>query len=204
MLQPIHRWLTDLEQTACGQRRTHGLRRPLVVRGWQAVTCKRCLGSIHWKLAQLQCQQPGSQEEPQGHSRQSGGCHQFATPKPAEVRCAQRRCLSPLCACRIPFEIFPPSSGACPDRAPPHLAGLTAQRPGDGRADGGGGAHMPFEFPLRAARGGQTVGARDACKDHRRAGSGSHDPAHARRGGRPRPQGKAGGPWASSMGRSQS
>jgi hypothetical protein len=24
------------------------------------VTCKRCLGSIHWKLAQLQCQQPGS------------------------------------------------------------------------------------------------------------------------------------------------
>jgi hypothetical protein len=60
MLQPIHRWLTDLEQTACGQRRTHGLRRPLVVRGWQAVTCKRCLGSIHWKLAQLQCQQPGS------------------------------------------------------------------------------------------------------------------------------------------------
>ena len=67
MRQPIHRWLTDLEQTACGQRRTHGLRRPLVVRGWQAVTCKRCLGSIHWKLAQLQCQQPGSQEEPQGH-----------------------------------------------------------------------------------------------------------------------------------------
>ena len=67
MRQPIHRWLTDLEHTACGQRRTHGLRRPLVVRGWQDVTCQRCLGSIHWKLAQLQRQQPGSQEAPQGH-----------------------------------------------------------------------------------------------------------------------------------------
>jgi len=64
MRQPIHRWLTDLEHTACGQRRTHGLRRPLVVRGWQDVTCQRCLGSIHSKLAQLQRQQPGSQGEP--------------------------------------------------------------------------------------------------------------------------------------------
>ena len=69
MLQPIHRWLTDLEQTACGQRRTHGQRRPLVVRGWQDVTCQRCLGSIHWKLAQLQRQQPESLGEPQGDSR---------------------------------------------------------------------------------------------------------------------------------------
>jgi len=69
MLQPIHRWLTELEQTACGQRRTHGQRRPLVVRGWQDVTCQRCLGSIHWKLAQLQRQQPESLGEPQGDSR---------------------------------------------------------------------------------------------------------------------------------------
>ena len=68
MLQPIHRWLTDLEQTACGQRRPHGRRRPLVVRGWQDVTCKRCLGSIHAKLAQLQRQQPGSPGAPQGHA----------------------------------------------------------------------------------------------------------------------------------------
>jgi hypothetical protein len=68
MLQPIHRWLTDLEHTACGQRRTHGRRRPLVVRGWQDVTCQRCLGSIHAKLARLQRQQPGSPGEPQGHA----------------------------------------------------------------------------------------------------------------------------------------
>jgi hypothetical protein len=67
--QPIHRWLTDLEHTACGQRQTPGRRRPLVVRGWQDVTCQRCLGSIHWKLALLQRQQPGSQEAPQGHRR---------------------------------------------------------------------------------------------------------------------------------------
>ena len=67
MRQPIHRWLTDLEHTACGQRRTHGLRRPLVVRGWQDVTCQRCLGSIHFKLEQLQRQPPGSPAEPQGH-----------------------------------------------------------------------------------------------------------------------------------------
>ena len=63
MLHPIHRWLTDLEHTACG------LRRPHVVRGWQDVTCQRCLGSIHFKLEQLQRQQPGSQGEPQGHPR---------------------------------------------------------------------------------------------------------------------------------------
>lgn len=69
MLQPIHRWLTDLEHTACGQRRAPGLRRPLVVRGWPDVTCKRCLGSIHCKLEQLQRQQPGSQGEPQGPAR---------------------------------------------------------------------------------------------------------------------------------------
>jgi len=42
----IHRWLADLEHTACG------LRRPHVVRGWQEVTCQRCLGSIHAKLTQ--------------------------------------------------------------------------------------------------------------------------------------------------------
>ena len=51
MLHPIHRWLTDLEHTACG------LRCPRVVRGWQDVTCQRCLGSIHFKLEQLQRQQ---------------------------------------------------------------------------------------------------------------------------------------------------
>jgi hypothetical protein len=48
----IHRWLTDLEHTACG------LRRPHAVRGWREVTCQRCLGSIHAKLAQLQRQPP--------------------------------------------------------------------------------------------------------------------------------------------------
>ena len=69
MLPPIHRWLTDLEHTACGQQRTHRRRRPLVVRGWQDVTCKRCLGSIHYKLEQLQRQQSRSQGEPQGHPR---------------------------------------------------------------------------------------------------------------------------------------
>jgi hypothetical protein len=69
VLQLIHRWLTDLEHTACGQRRPHGWRRPLVVRGWPDVTCKRCLGSIHCKLAQLQRQQPGSPGEPQRHPR---------------------------------------------------------------------------------------------------------------------------------------
>jgi hypothetical protein len=66
MRHPIHRWLTDLEHTACGQRRPHGPRRPLVVRGWQDVTCKRCLSSIHWKLAQLQRQRPESPGAPQG------------------------------------------------------------------------------------------------------------------------------------------
>jgi hypothetical protein len=69
MRHPIHRWLTDLEHTACGQRQTPILRRPLVVRGWRDVTCKRCLGSIHCKLAQLQRQQSGSPGEPQGHPR---------------------------------------------------------------------------------------------------------------------------------------
>jgi len=68
VLHPIHRWLTDLEHTACGQRRTPGRRRPLVVRGWPDVTCQRCLGSIHAKLAQLQRQQPGSPGEPQGYA----------------------------------------------------------------------------------------------------------------------------------------
>jgi hypothetical protein len=63
----IHRWLTDLEHTACG------LRRPHAVRGWREVTCQRCLGSIHAKLAQLQRQPPESPRAPQGHSRQSGG-----------------------------------------------------------------------------------------------------------------------------------
>jgi len=69
MRHPIHRWLTDLEQTACGQQRTPSRRRPLVVRGWQDVTCLRCLGSIHCKLAQLQRQPPESPAEPQGHPR---------------------------------------------------------------------------------------------------------------------------------------
>jgi len=69
VLYPIHRWLTELEHTACGQRRTPGRRRPLVVRGWPDVTCQRCLGSIHAKLAQLQRQQPRSPGELQGHPR---------------------------------------------------------------------------------------------------------------------------------------
>jgi hypothetical protein len=60
----IHRWLTELEHTACG------LQRPRVVRGWQEVTCQRCLGSIHAKLAQLQRQQSESHHEPRGHPRQ--------------------------------------------------------------------------------------------------------------------------------------
>jgi hypothetical protein len=47
-----HRWLTDLEHTACG------LRRPHAVRGWREVTCQRCLGSIHAKLVQWQQQPP--------------------------------------------------------------------------------------------------------------------------------------------------
>ena len=51
MPHSIHRWLTDLEHTACG------LRRPHAVRGWREVTCQRCLGSIHAKLAQWQRQQ---------------------------------------------------------------------------------------------------------------------------------------------------
>ena len=66
MPHSIHRWLADLEHTACG------LRRPHVVRGWLEVTCQRCLGSIHAKLAQLQSQQPASHHEPQGHPRQGG------------------------------------------------------------------------------------------------------------------------------------
>jgi hypothetical protein len=69
MPHPIHRWLTDLEHTACGQRRTSNRQRPLVVRGWQDVTCQRCLGSIHGKLAQLQRQPRGSRGEPPGHPR---------------------------------------------------------------------------------------------------------------------------------------
>ena len=67
MPHSIHRWLTDLEHTACG------LRRPHAVRGWREVTCQRCLDSIHAKLAQLQRQQPASPREPPDHSRQSGG-----------------------------------------------------------------------------------------------------------------------------------
>ena len=69
MLHPIHRWLTDLEHTACGLWRTRDRRRPLVVRGWPDVTCQRCLGSIHAKLAQLLRQPPGSRGEPQGRPR---------------------------------------------------------------------------------------------------------------------------------------
>jgi hypothetical protein len=62
----IHRWLTELEHTACG------LERPRVVRGWQEVTCQRCLGSIHAKLVKLQRQPSESHHAPQGHSPQSG------------------------------------------------------------------------------------------------------------------------------------
>ena len=67
MPHSIHRWLTDLEHTACG------LRRPHAVRGWREVTCQRCLGSIHAKLAQWQHQQPESPRALQGHFRPSGG-----------------------------------------------------------------------------------------------------------------------------------
>ena len=66
MPHSIHRWLTELEHTACG------LERPRVVRGWQEVTCQRCLGSIHAKLAQLQRQPSERHHEPQGHAPQSG------------------------------------------------------------------------------------------------------------------------------------
>jgi hypothetical protein len=81
----------------------------------------------------------------------------------SEARCAQRRCLSPLGACRIPFEIFPPSSGACPDRAPPRAAWLPAAPVGGGGTRGGppaprvqrgrrrGGVQRPCEFPIRSA-----------------------------------------------------
>jgi hypothetical protein len=62
----IHRWLTELEHTACG------LRHPHVVRGWLEVTCQRCLHSIHAKLEQLQRQPPGSPGAPQGDPRQGG------------------------------------------------------------------------------------------------------------------------------------
>jgi hypothetical protein len=51
MSYSIHRWLIDLEHTACG------LPHPHAVRGWREVTCQRCLGSIHAKLAQWQRQQ---------------------------------------------------------------------------------------------------------------------------------------------------
>jgi len=81
----IHRWLADLEHTACG------LRRPHVVRGWQEVTCQRCLGSIHAKLAQLQRQQPASYHEPQGHLRQGG---EAPGRRAAALRAARRRARS--------------------------------------------------------------------------------------------------------------
>jgi hypothetical protein len=62
----IHRWLTELEHTACG------LERPHVVRGWPEVTCQRCLGSIHAKLVQLQRQPSERPHAPQGHAPPSG------------------------------------------------------------------------------------------------------------------------------------
>ena len=72
MPQRTHRWLTDLEHTACGHRGPRGLRGRLVVRGWPDVTCQRCLGSIHGKLAQLQRQQPESPGGPPWHPRRGG------------------------------------------------------------------------------------------------------------------------------------
>ena len=62
----IHRWLTELEHTACG------LEHPRVVRGWQKVTCQRCLGSIHANLAQQLLQPSERPHAPQGHVPPSG------------------------------------------------------------------------------------------------------------------------------------
>jgi hypothetical protein len=84
----IHRWLTDLEHTACG------LRRPSVVRGWQEVTCQRCLSSIHAKLAQLQRQPPESSREPQGHSSQGGEDPSRRAAVLRTLRCHGRRVAS--------------------------------------------------------------------------------------------------------------
>ena len=82
VLQPIHRWLTDLEHTACGLRRTRGRRGPLVVRGWSDVTCQRCLSSIHAKLEQLQ-RAPAA--------RESGGATGTSLPWPRCPAPAGRR-----------------------------------------------------------------------------------------------------------------
>ena len=100
----IHRWLADLEHTACG------LRRPHVVRGWQEVTCQRCLGSIHAKLAQLQRQQPASHHEPQGHPRQGG---EDPGSRAAALRAARRRARS--VTARVPQGTF----RACSALPPP-------------------------------------------------------------------------------------
>ena len=72
MPQPTPRWLTDLEHSACGHRWPRVLRRRLVVRGWPHVIWKRCLGSIHGKLAQLQRPQRGSPGGLQCHPRRGG------------------------------------------------------------------------------------------------------------------------------------
>ena len=106
MPHSIHRWLTELEHTACG------LRRPHVVRGWQEVTCQQCLGSIHAKVAQLQCQQPGSPREPQGHPRQGGedpGRHAAA------LRASRRR------ARRVTARVQQDTSRVCSDLPPPAI-----------------------------------------------------------------------------------
>ena len=95
MPHSIHRWLADLEHTACG------LRRPHVVRGWQEVTCQRCLGSIHAKLAQLQRQQPASPHEPQGHPRQGS---EDPGRRAAALRAARRRARS--VTARVPQGTF--------------------------------------------------------------------------------------------------
>ena len=68
MPQPTHRWLTALAvHLALG-----AARRRLVVRGWPDVTCQRCLGSIHGKLAQLQRQQPENPGGPPSHPWRGG------------------------------------------------------------------------------------------------------------------------------------
>ena len=92
MPQPTHRWLTNLEHTACGHRGPRGLRRRLVVRGWPDVTCQRCLGSIHGKLAQWQRQQPESPGGPPCHPRRGGADPQRVPQRGWLHHC----CVSPL------------------------------------------------------------------------------------------------------------
>jgi len=56
--------------------------------------------------------------------------------------------------CRIPFEISPPRSGACPDRAPPRSAGLPRRAGGAAHAGGraasrGRSREKCFKLPIR-------------------------------------------------------